>query len=152
MGRKNFKYRKLTVALIFIFFSLLLVPADVRAGQEAASDKIYDSLNEKVKNDFFEGLDSVEEQKESSIEVSGNLMERIIRTIADRLYRNIDEIKAASLLAGTLSFLGGLVVFKVVRLNKGLKRYALSVFMITIPLVLFLFVIAVSLFIDIFIS
>lgn len=147
---QQMKYRVRGIVNLFIVILLsgvLVVKAEAAPIQE--ENKIYDSLNEKIKNNFYEGIDSVKEAP--PIEVSGNLFERIIRSIANALYQNLDEIKAGSLLAGTISFLSGLTIFKVVKLNKGIRRYALSVFMITIPLVLFIFVIACSFFIDIFI-
>lgn len=146
------RFDRFAVIFIFILFLLLLIPAEARADQGQPPDEIYDSLNEKIKNNFYEGLESVEGQTDSPIEISGDLPERIVRSLADILYRNLDEIKAYSLILGTLSFTGGLVVFKAVRLDKGMRRYALSVFVITIPLSLFLFVIGISIFIDIFIA
>ena len=150
MSISRYKLTKYAFFFIFSFFMLFLVPAEVRASQEQQDNKIYESLDEKIKNNFYEGLESVEEQAKS-IEISGNLLERIVRTIANSLYKNLDEIKAGCLLIGVLSFLGGFIIFKTVKLNKGMKRYALSVFMITIPLTLFIFVFATARLIDIFI-
>lgn len=143
-------HEKYKIILIFVCFLMLLMPMEVRASEEEQGNDIYDSLNEKVKNDFYESLDDVENQTKP-IEISGNLLERIMRSIANEFYKNLDSIKAGSLLAGALSFLGGFIVFRIVKLNNGLRRYAISVFMITIPVVLFIFVFAISLFIDIFI-
>lgn len=140
---------KFEVLLLLLFLMLFAVSIEVKAGDD--ENDIYDLLDEKVKNNFYEGLDNVEKQ-EKTIEITGNIPERIMRSLACTFYKNLDAIKAGSLLAGTLSFLGGFVVFKVVKLNKGMKRYAISVFMITIPLALFIFVYAISLFINLFVS
>ena len=150
MGIKRYRLIKHAFILTFSFFLLFLAPAEVRASQEQQDNEIYESLDEKIRNNFYEGLESVEDQAKS-IEISGNILERIIRSIANSLYKNLEEIKASCLLAGVISFLGGFIVFKIVKLNKGMRRYALSVFMITIPVTLFIFVFATSLLIDIFI-
>lgn len=138
---------------LFVLVLLFLAPIETQASEESEAEQennIYDSLDEKIKNNFYEGLDNTKEQ-ERTIDISGNLPERLIRSIANGFYKNLDSIKAGSLFAGTLSFLGGFIIFKTVQLNKRLKRYAISVFMITIPVALFIFVFAISLFIDIFI-
>lgn len=150
MGIKRYRLIKYAFLLIFSFFMLFLAPTEVRASQEQQDNEIYESLDEKIKNNFYEGLESVEDQAKS-IEISGNILERVIRSIANGLYENLEEIKAGCLMAGVISFLGGFIVFKTVKLNKGMRRYALSVFMITIPVTLFIFVFATSLLIDIFI-
>ena len=141
------------IFILFVLFLLLLVPIETQASEESETEQendIYDSLDEKIKNNFYEGLDNTKEHGRS-INISGNLPERLMRSIANGFYKNLDAIKAGSLFAGTLSFLGGFIIFKTVQLNKRLKRYAISVFMITIPVALFIFVFAISLFIDIFI-
>lgn len=138
------------VFIMLALLLLLLTPIEVQASEEEQGNDIYDSLDEKIKNNFYEGL-NVANKEEKSIDISGNLIERVMRSIANGFYKNLKSIKAGSLFAGTLSFLGGLIIFKTVKLNKGLKRYAISVFMVTIPVALFIFVFSISLFIDIFI-
>lgn len=138
------------IFIIFVLLLLLLTPIKAQANEEGQENDIYDSLEEKIRNNFYEGLDDTKEQ-EKSIDISGNLPERAIRSIANGFYKNLNSIKAGSLFAGTLSFLGGFIIFKTVKLNKGLRRYAISVFMVTIPVALFIFVFAISLFIDFFI-
>ena len=125
MGIKRYRLIKYAFLLIFSFFMLFLAPTEVRASQEQQDNEIYESLDEKIKNNFYEGLESVEDQAKS-IEISGNILERVIRSIANGLYKNLEEIKAGCLLAGVISFLGGFIVFKTVKLNVYAKNFKVT--------------------------
>lgn len=138
--------------LVFLFV-MCIMPLQYSGlvyAQEENENGIYDSINEKITSQFHEAMEQMETQG-SPIEISGNFLERILRQFANVCYRDLDSIKAGCLLIGVFSFIGGLLVAQSARLNKGLRRYAISLFVITIPVVLFILVFALSAYIDMFI-
>lgn len=109
---------------------------------------VYDRLKNRIETAWSEGMEMIEET--DPIEISGNLMERLLRGIAAGLYRNLRSIKAGALLAGGLSFLLGIVLVMLSRKDKKIRKMAVGVCMCTIPAVLLVFVFGISWYISFF--
>ena len=81
------------------------------------------------------------------IEVTGNFMERILRSMADSLMRNLRSIKAGALLIGAVSFvLGGTAARK----DKKIRKKAVGICMAAIPGLLVILVFGLSWFVSMF--
>lgn len=139
----------LLLLLLAVFLCLLKIEHVKAASESAEENNIYDTLEEKVKSDWYSELDRIQ-NKENTIEIKGNLMEKIIYSIVNVFYKNIKIIKVSSLLIGLVSFVvGGLIAF-LSNLNKSLRRFAISRLMIGIPIILFIFVYGISILIGMF--
>lgn len=139
----------LLLLLLAVFLCLLKIEHVKAASEPAEENNIYDTLEEKVKSDWYSELDRIQ-NKENTIEIKGNLMEKIIYSIVNVFYKNIKIIKVSSLLIGLVSFVvGGLIAF-LSNLNKSLRRFAISRLMIGIPIILFIFVYGISILIGMF--
>lgn len=138
----------LFLSVFMIIFAIGITKAKA-ASETEEENNLYDTLEEKVKSDWYSELDRIQ-NKEDTIEIKGNLMERIMRSIVNVFYKNMKIIKVSSLLTGLVSFvLGGLIAF-LSNLNKGLRRFAISRLMIGIPIILFIFVYGISILIGMF--
>lgn len=139
----------LFLSVLMIIFAIGITEAKAASESAEEENNLYDTLEEKVKSDWYSELDRIQ-NKEDTIEIKGNLMERIMRSIVNVFYKNMKIIKVSSLLAGLVSFvLGGLIAF-LSSLNKGLRRFAISRLMIGIPIMLFIFVYGISILIGMF--
>jgi len=78
------------------------------------------------------------------------LSERLLRGIANGFYKHLVGIKAWSLFIGLISIVIGIFIAATAKLNKKLKRFAISFFIITIPVLLFIFVFGMTKLISIF--
>ena len=134
----------------FVFIILVFVFAAVPEGTvyAAETNSIYDELKKNIKEKWNRGMDEIEEVRQ--IEIKGNFFERIIRSIANVFYGNITSIKAGSLFIGVLSVALGIIMASVAKLNKGIKRFAIGVLIIAIPVALFIFVFGISKFVSLF--
>lgn len=139
----------LFLSVFMIIFAIGITKAKAASETAEEENNLYDTLEEKVKSDWYSELDRIQ-NKEDIIEIKGNLMERIMRSIVNVFYKNMKIIKVSSLLTGLVSFvLGGLIAF-LSNLNKGLRRFAISRLMIGIPIILFIFVYGISILIGMF--
>lgn len=86
----------------------------------------------------------------NSIEISGNFAERILRTIAAACYSNLKSIKAGALLIGLVSFVLGAAIALLATKDKKMRKTAISVGMIAVPVILLIIVFGISWFISIF--
>lgn len=147
--------KKIGIFALLSAFTLVLFimyPVQVYAKEESSQtdeNKIYDKLKEHMDTTWKQGMNEIEQEKE--IQIEGNLMERILRSMVNVFYRNLGSIRAWSLLIGTISLALGLLIFSTAKLNKKLKRFAISVLVITIPIVLLIFVIGITKLVSIFI-
>ncbi len=112
-----------------------------RKGQEKQDD-IYDSLQESMRDNWEDGFASLETTDE--IEIKGPLTERILRSIANVFYRHLVSIKAWSLLIGVLSLIVGIFTAVTAKLNKKLRRFAITLFVITIPMLCIIFTFGIT--------
>ncbi|MDD3361836.1 MAG: hypothetical protein PHW34_09215 [Hespellia sp.] len=147
--KSNTKNLMMTVLLLF-FIVILMVSASVpvRAANTKEKNEIYDSLQESMKNNWKSGLDQLE--AEDQIEIKGPLPERILRGIANAFYQHLVSIKAWSLLIGLISLLIGIFIAVTAKLNKKLRRTAITLFIVTIPLLLIIFVFGITKLISMF--
>lgn len=130
--------------LIFVFQYNPIIAAQKQLDSE---DSAYDHLVNRVQNDWYEEMDKLQ-TKETTIEIKGNLTERLIRSVVNTFSQNITIIKVASLIAGIFCFVLGGFVAALSKLNKGLRRFAIGCLMITIPLLLCIFVFGLSIVIN----
>lgn len=116
----------------FIVISLLCVlcmigtmiafPYMVYANTEKKTEEnsIYEALKERMNTAWNQGMDQVEEIE--SIEITGNFAERVLRTIASMLFRNLKSIKAGTLLIGVVSFFLGGVTALLAKKDKKIQK------------------------------
>ena|GEM_PF-3165543 len=145
------RYIRLVSVMIFTFLVLSLMPVHIayaESDQEQKQD-IYDSLQDSIRNNWKNGMESLETTEE--IEIKGPLMERILRSIANVFYKNLMSIKAWSLFIGLISLISGVFITVTAKLNKKLKRFAISLFVITIPVLLIVFVFGITKLVSMFI-
>lgn len=145
-------------SLMFVLGMLLLVflnsvdayaKSDGLVDEKVESNKIYDSLSDSIRNRWDNGLEQLETTDE--IEIKGSFSERIIRSITNTFYKHLVSIKAWSLLIGILSMIIGGFITATAKLNKKLKRFAISFFVITIPILLVIFVFGITKLISMFV-
>lgn len=136
--------------LFFLFcIILILLPQTAYAKEKDAEENdIYDSLQESIHKNWEDGFADLETTDE--IEIKGPLSERLLRGIANAFYKHLVGIKAWSLFIGLISIIIGIFVAVTAKLNKKLKRFAISFFIITIPVLLFIFVFGMTKLISIF--
>ncbi len=152
MGKGNIKWQyALLAALFFAAVCMASVSFTAYAQEQPAAEEenpIYDRLKNRIETAWNEGMEMIEET--DPIEISGNLVERLLRGIAAGLYRNLRSIKAGSLLAGGISFLLGVILALLARKDKKIRKMAVGVCMCTIPAILLVFVFGVSWYISFF--
>ena len=148
------KSGKVTGGFIYLLFAAVLifcVPCAVHAeaaAQEAGQNYIYDKLKDRVETTWEKGMEQIEEAV--PIEITGNLAERLLRTIARSLFQNLRSIKAGALLIGIISFIFGGIALLLARKDKKIQRYAIRICMVAIPGLLLVLVFGVSYFVSIF--
>ena len=148
------KSEKVTGGFIYLLFAAVLifrVPCAVHAeaaAQEAGQNYIYDKLKDRVETTWEKGMEQIEEAV--PIEITGNLAERLLRTIARSLFQNLRSIKAGALLIGIISFIFGGIALLLARKDKKIQRYAIRICMVAIPGLLLVLVFGVSYFVSIF--
>lgn len=102
MGKKRSRWRR-GLLIVYMFMAVCVLPPSLTVcaqepqGEEA-DNPVYDRLKSRIETAWDDGMKQIEET--DLIEISGNLVERLLRGIAAGLYRNLQSIKAGSLLAG----------------------------------------------------
>ena len=114
----------------------------VHAADKARQEDVYDSLQESIEKNWTDGFEHLEATDE--IEVKGPLMERILRSIANVFYRHLVGIKGWSLFIGV-------IIAVTAKLNKKLRRFAITFFVVTVPLLLIIFTFGITKLVSIFI-
>nr|WP_305182488.1 hypothetical protein [uncultured Schaedlerella sp.] len=122
--------------------SLPVYAAGTEQGNPGEQDDIYDSLQESMRENWEDGFASLETTDE--IEIKGPLTERILRSIANTFYRHLVSIKAWSLLIGVLSLIVGIFIAVTAKLNKKLRRFAITLFVVTIPMLCIIFTFGIT--------
>lgn len=139
-------------AVTFVAFILLAMfywnPVYAADNEDKQGD-IYDSLQDSIEKNWIDGFEHLETADE--IEVKGPLMERILRSIANVFYRHLVSIKAWSLFIGVISLVLGIFIAVTAKLNKKLRRFAITCFVVTVPLLLIIFTFGITKLISIFI-
>lgn len=121
----------------------------VHAADKARQEDVYDSLQESIEKNWTDGFEHLEATDE--IEVKGPLMERILRSIANVFYRHLVGIKGWSLFIGVISLAVGVFIAVTAKLNKKLRRFAITFFVVTVPLLLIIFTFGITKLVSIFI-
>ena len=129
------------------FMSETVLAAEVQASEE--ENDVYDTLQESIRENWDEGFERLETQDE--IEIKGPLTERVLRSIANVFYRHLVSIKAWSLFIGIISLIVGVFVAATAKLNKKLRRFAISLFVTAIPVLLIIFVFGITKLVSMFI-
>lgn len=137
------------IFVAFILLAMLYWNPVYAADSKDKQGDIYDSLQDSIEKNWTDGFEHLETSDE--IEVKGPLMERILRSIANAFYRHLVGIKAWALLIGTISFVLGIFVAVTSKLNKKLRRFAITCFVVTVPLLLIIFTYGITKLISIFI-
>ena len=114
----------------------------VHAADKARQEDVYDSLQESIEKNWTDGFEHLEATDE--IEVKGPLMERILRSIANVFYRHLVGIKGWSLFIGVISLVVGVFIAVTAKLNKKLRRFAITFFVVTVPLLLIIFTFGIT--------
>lgn len=122
--------------------SQIVYAAETEQTGQKKQDDIYDSLQESMRDNWEDGFASLETTDE--IEIKGPLTERILRSIANVFYRHLVSIKAWSLLIGMLSLIVGIFTAVTAKLNKKLRRFAITLFVITIPMLCIIFTFGIT--------
>lgn len=132
-------------------FVVVLLFVAMNQAVHAAEDEndVYDSLQESIKESWNNGFEELETTEE--IETEGPLMERLLRNIANVFYKNMVGIKGWSLLIGLISIVVGIFIAVTAKLNKKLRRFAISFLIITVPCLLIVFVFGIAKFVSIFV-
>lgn len=152
--RKLNKNFLLLFTILILFISPVIGSYTVYAQEidttcaEEKENSIYDRLKERMDTAWDKGMEMAKDA--DPIEISGNLAERLLRTIAASLNRNLRSIKAGSLLVGVLSFLLGSIIALLARKDKKIRKWAVGACMCAIPSILLVFVFGVSWFVSFF--
>lgn len=136
------------IVLLLVLLHFTVVSAFSMQAYAAEENKVYDSLSDRMKEQWHQGLDDIEQQE--SIPIEGNITERIIRSITNVFYQNLRSIKAWAVFIGIVSITVGIFVSATAKLNKKLRRFAIKVGIITIPLLLLFSVFGITKLISIF--
>lgn len=152
MEKRNRRWQHCLFA-VFVFMAVISSVSFTAYAQETREEAeeenpIYDRLKSRIETAWDDGMEMIEET--NPIEISGNLVERILRGIAAGLYRNLRSIKAGSLLAGGISFLFGIILAMLSRKDKKIRKMAVGVCMCSIPAILLVFVFGISWYISFF--
>ena len=152
------RFRKVLGGLICLLAGLLSVPVLAyrvpcavhaeEAPQGAGENYIYDLLKERMETTWEKSLEKIEEA--DPIEITGDLVEKMLSTIARGLFQNLRSIKAGALLIGVVSFLFGGIALLLARKDKKIQRSAIRICMVAIPGLLLILVFGVSCFVSIF--
>ena len=145
--RKKRLHVRLCLAGLLLLFSMhmLSCPIEACAKEEAAGqedDSIYDILKDRMETAWERGMEQIEDVE--PIEVTGNFMERILRSMADSLMRNLRSIKAGALLIGAVSFVLGGTAALLARKDKKIRKKAVGICMAAIPGLLVILVFGLS--------
>lgn len=125
---------------LFLLMFVLLCSSSVQV--VAADDDIYDSLQESIEDSWNKGMDEL--KNSDSIPMKGPLSERILRGIANVFYKHMSSIKGWSLFIGILSVGIGVFIAVTAKLNKKMRRFAITCFIITIPSLLIFMVFGIA--------
>lgn len=125
---------------LFLLMFVLLCSSSVQV--VAADEDIYDSLQESIEDSWNEGMDEL--KNSDSIPMKGPLSERILRGIANVFYKHMSSIKGWSLFIGILSVGIGVFIAVTAKLNKKMRRFAITCFIITIPSLLIFMVFGIA--------
>lgn len=125
---------------LFLLMFVLLCSSSVQV--VAADDDIYDSLQESIEDSWNEGMDEL--KNSDSIPMKGPLSERILRGIANVFYKHMSSIKGWSLFIGILSVGIGVFIAVTAKLNKKMRKFAITCFIITIPSLLIFMVFGIA--------
>lgn len=145
------------IARIGLLFAICLLfcsaPLAVYAQEEPETrseeeNDIYDSLQDSIRENWEDGFAELEAEDE--IEIKGPFSERLLRGIANAFYKHLVSIKAWSLFIGLISLVVGIFMAVTAKLNKKLRKFAISLFVITIPLLLIIFVFGIAKLISMF--
>lgn len=128
--------------VLIVFFCTLLVFLGSVVPVRAAGDDLYDSLHESIEEGWDSGMDELKE--DDSIVIEGPLPERILRGIANIFYKHMAGIKGWSLFIGILSVCVGVFIAVTAKLNKKMRRFAITCFIITIPMLLIFMVFGIA--------
>lgn len=139
------RMKKSNKSLYWILYLCLLffLPVASIQAEPKEEHELYDSLNNRIKNNWNEEIEKIEGME--TVKQEGNLPERLLQNIVRIFYVNMKAIKGYSFLAGFLSFIMGALIAVMAKLNKGLRRFAIGGLMIGIPCILFLFVYGLAL-------
>ena len=146
--KKKWPHVCLCLAGLLLLFSC---PIEACAKEEAAGqedDSIYDILKDRMETAWERGMEQIEDVE--PIEVTGNFMERILRSMADSLMRNLRSIKAGALLIGAVSFILGGAGALLARKDKKIRKKAVGICMAAIPGLLVILVFGLSWFVSMF--
>lgn len=116
--------------------------------EEREENSIYETLKERMDTAWDKGMEQVEDV--DPIEITGNLAERILRSIAAALFRNLKAVKAGALLIGLVSFVLGGITVLLAKKDKKIQKKAISVCMVAIPGLLLILVFGLSWFVSMF--
>ena len=149
---------RIAIAVFFGCMAFFFIPPSIAYGEEVyiqeetgeseQENSIYDALRERIQDSWESGMENLEEV--NPIEISGNFAERILRTIAAACYSNLKSIKAGALLIGLVSFVLGAAIALLATKDKKMRKTAISVGMIAVPVILLIIVFGMSWFFSIF--
>lgn len=135
---------------IFAVCGLMSGTAEAAENRDSEEEnQVYDALQESIRKNWDDGFEQLETQDE--IEITGPFPERVLRSIANVFYRHLVSIKAWSLFLGIISFIVGIFVAATAKLNKKLRRFAISLFVTAIPILLIIFVFGITKLVSMFI-
>lgn len=147
----RWRYRMFAIFIMILVcmpFASFTVCAQEEMEAAEEENPVYDRLKSRIETAWEDGMEMVEET--DPIEISGNLVERLLRGIAAGLYRNLKSIKAGALLVGGMSFLFGTILAMLARKDKKIRKMAVGVCMCTVPAVLLVFVFGISWYVSFF--
>ena len=138
------------LCMLFMIGTMTAFPYMVYANTEKKTEEnsIYEALKERMDTAWNQGMDQVEEIE--PIEIPGNFAERVLRSIASMLFRNLKAIKAGALLIGMVSFFLGGVTALLAKKDKKIQKKAIGVCMTIIPGLLLTLVFGISWFVSMF--
>lgn len=141
---------RLAGILLTLLMHVLVLPMGASAEEEDRyeNNSVYDSLKDRMETAWERGMEQVEDAE--PIEVTGNLMERLMRSMANGLMQNLKSIKAGALLVGAVSFVLGGTVVLLARKDKKIRKKAAGICMAAIPGLLTILVFGLSWFISMF--
>lgn len=135
------------VVMLCIWTPSVVFASDNQQGVQ--ENDIYDSLKHSIRENWDHGLENLETKEE--IEIKGPFSERILRSIANVFYQHLVSIKAWSLLIGLVSFVIGIFIAVTAKLNKKLRRFAITVLVVTVPVLLLIFTFGITKLISMFV-
>lgn len=141
---------RLAGILLIFFMQFLSCPIGAMAKEEAGHEDngVYDSLKDRMETAWERGMEQIEDVE--PIDVTGNFMERILRSMANGLMQNLKSIKAGALLTGAVSFVLGGITVLLARKDKKIRKKAAGICMAAIPGLLTVLVFGLSWFVSMF--